>query len=249
MTDDRSSMMEIKPRLFDVWRDFLAFVMRPRLLGLVQPRDASAVKQVGALLLLALVLTVVFLLLEFIAELGPGVSLPGLEYDLFDQSPAMVIFSAIILAPLLEEVLFRSWLEGRPTSLKLIAGIVMAIACIWLSIRLLDGLVEVMAILILPLGIFFFALLWIANTNGRAAGRVYHRVFPALFWLSSIGFGLIHLTNYVVDDRIAALPLIFPQALIGLILGYARLRYGMWANIALHASYNTVLVMMVFIFA
>ena len=36
------------------------------------------------------------------------------------------------------------------------------------------------------------------------------------------------------------LPFVVPQTIAGLIFGFARVRYGMWANIALHGLSNAL---------
>ncbi len=72
--------------------------------------------------------------------------------------------------------------------------------------------------------------------------RWYMHIFPIIFWSQAILFGLMHLFNYAGATRLALLPFIVPQLIGGMIWGYARIRYGWWANIAMHMAYNFIVV-------
>ncbi|MEL6485771.1 MAG: hypothetical protein AAFQ13_01315, partial [Pseudomonadota bacterium] len=78
----------------------------------------------------------------------------------------------------------------------------------------------------------------------RPVPRWFIAGFPVFFWLSTLGFALVHLANYT-DASWAMLgillPLILPQFALGTMLGYLRVHYGLAPAIALHASHNAVL--------
>ena len=69
--------------------------------------------------------------------------------------------------------------------------------------------------------------------------------WPALFWLSTLGFSLVHLTNFPADQLATALPLVLPQFVTGTILGYARVHYGLWASVLLHMLHNGAIIALV----
>ncbi|HCY02168.1 MAG TPA: hypothetical protein DHU71_04190, partial [Erythrobacter sp.] len=73
----------------------------------------------------------------------------------------------------------------------------------------------------------------------------FRRLFPALFWLSTLGFSLVHLTNFPADQLATALPLVLPQFVTGTILGYARVHYGLWASVLLHMLHNGAIIALV----
>lgn len=67
--------------------------------------------------------------------------------------------------------------------------------------------------------------------------------FKAVFWVFTLLFGYIHLSNYAVTTSIVvfSLILVLPQILLGSILGFIRVRFGLSWAIALHAAYNLIL--------
>ncbi len=246
MIDDRSSVMEDTSHVFDVWRDIRHFLKQPSILGPPQVRDAFAVKQVGALLLLALLIAAAFILVFEGAEQWMGVQLPEQEYSPIDEMPGLFLLLAVILAPLIEETLFRLWLDGRPTHVKLVICILTWIVGLWLVAKMVEGPATWPVILMLTSLAVILGMTWIAKTRGQGTSELYRHVFPILFWVSAFFFGLAHLLNYAVADRYTALPLILSQTIGGVLLAYCRLRYGMWANISVHAAFNGVLVVIIF---
>ena len=59
---------------------------------------------------------------------------------------------------------------------------------------------------------------------------------------ASLLFALAHLTNYTQGTALILLPLVVPQLIVGLILGYARVTYGLWSDILLHMLHNGLLI-------
>ena len=61
-------------------------------------------------------------------------------------------------------------------------------------------------------------------------------------WSALAAFGLVHLSNYDVNWSAAAVvvaPLVVsPQLWLGLMFTIARVRYGWWAGLVLHAIHN-----------
>ncbi len=70
------------------------------------------------------------------------------------------------------------------------------------------------------------------------------RYFNILFYLFTLAFGFYHLTNFEIDSTILYLSplLVAPQLIIGLMLGYIRVRLGLEWAILLHACYNLILI-------
>ena len=69
------------------------------------------------------------------------------------------------------------------------------------------------------------------------------KYFNILFYLLTLAFGFYHITNFEINSTILYLSplLVAPQLIIGLILGYIRVRLGLAWAILLHAGYNLVL--------
>lgn len=70
------------------------------------------------------------------------------------------------------------------------------------------------------------------------------RYFDAIFYLFALAFGFYHITNFEISPMIIYLSplLVAPQIIIGLLLGYVRVRLGLPWSILMHALYNLVLI-------
>lgn len=69
------------------------------------------------------------------------------------------------------------------------------------------------------------------------------KFFPFVFYVLTLGFGFMHISNYEMTLQNLALSpfLVAPQLAAGLLLGFARVRFGLLYSILLHALYNFVL--------
>ncbi|MRH99289.1 CPBP family intramembrane metalloprotease [Kriegella sp. EG-1] len=67
--------------------------------------------------------------------------------------------------------------------------------------------------------------------------------FKIIFWILTIAFGLIHITNFEITSTTILLAplLVLPQIIVGAMLGYIRIKFGLVWAIGLHATYNLVL--------
>lgn len=67
--------------------------------------------------------------------------------------------------------------------------------------------------------------------------------FKFIFWLLTLFFGFYHITNFDMSPTILLLSplLVLPQIIVGAILGFIRVRYGLIWAIGLHAVYNLIL--------
>lgn len=70
----------------------------------------------------------------------------------------------------------------------------------------------------------------------------FERLFPGFFWLATLSFALVHLANFDEGSLAILLPLVLPQFILGTMLGYVRVRIGLWAAILLHAAHNATAV-------
>jgi len=149
------------------------------------------------------------------------------------------ILTALVWAPLAEELLFRYSLR-RPAQagwlIPIMALVVLNGPQFWTG-ALLAGVI---------------ALSWQASRTEvspgappRAAGwrwrRRYLRAFGLVFHLVGLAFAIVHLLNYrsLGQMPLWLMPLlILPQWVTGLVLGWTRMRRGIAASITLHALFN-----------
>lgn len=174
-----------------------------------------------------------------------GVTLPEPSDEFADiASRPNFIFLAAIIAPLVEELLFRSWL-GKRWGVFLVAPLLL----VGLALLVLMGADDIssgirygLAIMVIGSVSLYIARYLKARHEEGILDRALMRVFPYAFWGTSLGFGLMHLANYDGGGMGILLPLIIlPQFTVGVILGYVRMRFGLWSAIVFHGAYNTAL--------
>lgn len=131
-----------------------------------------------------------------------------------EMEPVLIFFFAVIMAPLLEEVMFRLILRFRSNFLILWS--------IHIGVALHLGQKR--------------SLL-------KTARKVWDKFYGRVFYLMTMAFGLMHIMNFEPSLNIYLLApiLVAPQILIGINLGYLRVRFGLIWSILFHAFYNGIL--------
>ncbi len=176
--------------------------------------------------------------------------------ELLDRPVVEQLVLVVLFAPLIEELVFRLALAAR---LRL--GVLAAAAAFGLvNFAGGDGPVMVVAA-VFALIVLLSGALWIQSlvagvTRPEAGGEPgagppawrdsvarwweAHPRWPV--WCSIAAFGTVHLANYDVAWSVAAVvvaPLVVsPQIWLGLMFTIARVRYGWWAGLVLHAFHN-----------
>ena len=227
------------------WGSFLGFLQKPQL-----PVRQSADFRIGAIAtsrMLALDLTAMGALLIIAGiVMAIGVDIPETALAGMEITPS-IIFTVIVIAPVSEELFFRSWLSGRPRYLVafpiiLAAGVLAAIlgvkhtgetATTYVGFAMIGGIL---------LTLIMAAILW-----KRPPMNWFRTIFPAVFWLSTLAFASIHLFNFNESNWVSLLPLVLPQFILGMLLGYLRVNYGLWSAIALHMIHNGLIITIVLI--
>lgn len=217
------------------WAALAHFIARPRLPERTAPfsrRSLLALVQIYGLdlALMALLALIASVVVSAGLEL-PETALAGMEIT------AGLALAVIVGAPLVEEVIFRGWLSGRKRHLAAIAVPILGAfgAGILSGTGVAGNGIWVITIAVFCVG-FTILLFW--TGRDRPPMRWFERAFPVLFWLSTIAFACIHLANFDAGALWVLLPLVLPQFLLGVLLGYLRVHYGLWASIALHALHN-----------
>ena len=131
-----------------------------------------------------------------------------------EMEPVLIFLFAVIVAPLFEEVMFRLILKFRSNFLILWS--------IHIGVALHLGQKR--------------SLL-------KTARKVWDKFYGWVFYLMTMAFGLMHIMNFEPSLNIYLLApiLVAPQILIGINLGYLRVRFGLIWSILFHAFYNGVL--------
>ncbi|MEX0341804.1 MAG: CPBP family glutamic-type intramembrane protease [Erythrobacter sp.] len=218
------------------WANFAAFLRRPALPERARALRLASLVAVWRMLLLDLAVMGVLLAIAS-AVIAVGVEVPQTALAGMEIGPG-IVFAVVVFAPLAEEIAFRGWLSGRPGHLL---GVLALLAAVAAAMALAGGSLERGAMhgaaLAVVVGLLV-ALALVFALRKRGAMRWFTALFPALFWLSTLGFASVHLLNFPAAQMAMALPLILPQFATGMMLGYLRVHYGLWASILLHLLHN-----------
>lgn len=157
-------------------------------------------------------------------------------------SPVQLLVMGVIFAPIIEEIVFRSWLGGRRAC---IIGFPVLISLFALATAVGADLSPAVSVAVAAgLAVLVFAVTQKFLGLGPAAQKAARwTLFPVAFYGSAAMFALLHLSNY--DGGLSSpimLLAVLPQFLVGLVLGYVRMRFGLIHAIVFHAFYNLVLI-------
>jgi len=222
--------------LIGQWARFFTFLRRPALPERASGPGRETVLATLRMLLLDLLVTLGVLGFFYLLTLL-GVEAPDNALADLDITPAIVAL-IVLGAPFGEEILFRSWLSGRPGHVLalLLGGIAVAGVPVAAGVLGLKG--KALVAVIGVGGGFALAGCALWHWRGRAPWRWFARIFPVLLPLSALLFASVHLFNYEADISPLLWLFVLPQFLAGLIFGYARVNFGLWSSMLLHALHN-----------
>lgn len=225
----------------DIWRAWGRFVRRPVLPVAREPFGWRSIGDVAWLLSLDIAFALPLAVVLTALAKRMGIKTPEFAM-LTERGVLFTLLVGALAIPLLEETVSRGWLDGRRRHLALAGMVIAAVA------SLVAGHVAGLG----TWATVFLVLGWIgiAIVVGiRAENDVpawFALGFPWLFYGSALLFGLAHLSNYDMKQPLILLPFVIPQFVGALIFGFARVRFGMWANVALHATSNALFLTLAF---
>mgnify|MGYP003632373511 CR=1 FL=1 len=101
--------------------------------------------------------------------------------------------------------------------------------------------------------VFFFAVIlapFFEELFFRSPLTLFKNVkhFKIAFYIFAVLFGLIHITNFKITTNVLLLTpiLVAPQTILGGILGFIRVKFGLIWSMALHGFYNGILMLIAF---
>lgn len=162
-----------------------------------------------------------------------------------DMTDKSVIFSALILAPILEELICRAGLRSAKYSLFFGPIFIVTLIGTWQ----------------IALSFFFFLMTiilaheylipWIYSGKkpGQkfSLGRRFIQAYPKIFWIYVSAFSLMHAMNYSINNvrDIAVIFAVIPQFVMGMLWGYVRIRDGISSVIVLHFLNNLFAIILI----
>lgn len=153
-----------------------------------------------------------------------------------DKSTLDMIVTVVIIAPILEEFIFRINLRHSILNLSLFLAAIT---------YLLTGVISdyVISIWIRLIMSFFLWIIYyelfveLFDRNIQTSWNRYSLIF---FYVSLFSFGFSHIFNYQLSCKLLIyLPIItLPQTISGITLAYIRIKYGILYSILLHSTSN-----------
>ncbi len=220
--------------------EFLHFLQCPDYNPLKHEKTTIFTTSIRVYLLLLMVIILANVIKTFISKLF--FTVPINEVTIFFESLKdhhwQFFILVAILAPIIEEVIFRLCLVFNPTYF--------AISFSMLITLIIYNLTSFMPAIIslLPL---FFIFYYIAAHYKILMHHFWNKYLGYLVYFSSLSFGLLHVGNYqfVEAYQYFIIPvLIFPQLAMGFLLSFVRLHYknGILICILVHIFMNAITV-------
>lgn len=212
-------------------REFAAYLANPRL---VAPTGLRAPEERARWLALAGLYIAGLVVLGMILSVWVRIFAVPTPDAFAGHAPWLLAAFVVLLAPPLEEMVFRGWLTGRPRALWLAA---MGVVLVPLLVALVRHVAETAAALgVIATGIAALVGWWRLRRLVEPP-RWFAQGFRGWFALSVMVFGAVHLTNFS-HPTLATVPMVLPQIWAGLVFGHVRMRQGLGASILLHATGN-----------
>jgi len=145
----------------------------------------------------------------------------------------------VIFAPFYEEVIFRSWLKFKKVNIVLIIGTLIAFTTMDIYDSSIVRMIVFLSLLIL------FSILLIVKGRARIS-KFMKSHFKYFFYASVLLFGLAHATNFKGNPWIilAFAPILgSPQIVLGYILGFIRMKHGLFC-VLYHIVLNAIFIPM-----
>ena len=240
MSDETTSGAPWRVPMPAIWRAWAGFVRRPQLPAERTRFGWRAIGEVGWLL--SLYIGFALPLAAALTALAKRTGITTPDFDVLTRKG--VLFTLLVGAvalPAFEETVSRGWLDGRRRHLWLVGVLIAALA----SLAAVRMRIPEHPLLLAAMALGWAAVALIAGIRAsRAVQGWFARAFPALFYVQAALFALAHLSNYDLENPLMLLPFVVPQFIGALIFGFARVRFGVWANIALHGLGNALFLTM-----
>lgn len=173
------STLATRIRWPQAWRNLAAFVRRPELPERMTGIRVAALRPLLSLLALDILASSVLLGLFLALELA-GLELPTNVLEGEDLTPGLLWLIAVV-APLTEELIFRSWLTGRPSAATIPKFGLIAVLLVGVAIGF-GGPLAALAAAILILGLWIWDAI---RRRGRPAPPWYVRRFSYFYFGSA----------------------------------------------------------------
>src|SRR5690606_13445693 len=186
-----------------------------------------------------------FIALGLLSVIFPGLDLNSYQQTdlnrLLEESPLTLVILAVVLAPLIEEGMFRTLI--KPSRNELIFFL-----CIWLFVLTLafipqsvNWMIKYGFLILFFILSFIFLREFIPVSWQKNLCRFLSRHYKVIWLITSVVFGMVHIFNYVegFELNFVLLLLNFPRIIAGYFFGKIKVENkGLVWPIAMHAMNN-----------
>ena len=203
----------MKEAIIETWYDLISFTKNPKDSERSDHDLKFKAKRLFSVLAIELpIMAILVALMQGIEELGLFSSDDHKVEDLFEMlSPLNLMLVAGFGLPFMEEVVFRFFLRFKRNY---------------------------------PLHFLSFVFAFATEKDIKAyLEEKWNRYYKYIFYSSAIGFALVHIFNFELSLSVLLITpiLVAPQFLMGLFIGYMRMKFGFFWGFFLHAIHNSIL--------
>ena len=190
-----------------------------------------------------------FFLLGFLNTFLPELDLEKYQqtelFNLMDESPLAFILMAVVIAPILEESMFRTLIKPSFTEIYIFICAVLAFVGLGFIPQEAHSLLKYGLVILSAIIIFLFLQSLKPSRFLRVFRIILYRNYRLIWLITAALFGLVHIWNYVEGwqfDLILFL-LIFPRIIAGYFFGKIKVENEniIWP-ITMHAMNNGIVV-------
>ena len=197
----------------ETYTDLISFLKNPIDEAGPELSIAQKFKSVISLLIIEIpLMAVLILLISGLETLGLVDPDNHKIMDMIKSYPVVLLLVlTVVIGPLIEELIFRLYLRYKDNY----------------ALRFLISIVSLTGVRNEQKAETFFISLW-------------KKRYKFIFYFSAVIFGLIHISNFEFSYTILLLSpiLVAPQIILGLIIGYSRVRNGFVSGLLLHSLHN-----------
>lgn len=153
------------------------------------------------------------------------------------------IFIMCILAPFIEETIFRLPLKFYPVLLTLLSGVLSIHFCSVLVVQVFHNETYYSFIPIILISFLIgYLVLFFVKRYEEIVENFWKKYFRYIFYLSCVSFGWLHIYNFDISYKtLLLMPILtLPQLISGINWGYVRMNYGFFFGVLLHGLNNFI---------
>jgi len=228
-----------------LYADMIRYFRRPEFTdrqAALTPTEAVAILGLVCLTFLTLI-PISLMQALFFALIGIDAPKPSDGFEAMSKSSRFVLI-AVVFAPLIEEVLFRSWLGFRRGVLLVMPALLLVLTGLALVNKTDPSALTQLSVMIAFAAAALYGWKWyVLKPSVAEQNRALRQVFPLIFWGTALLFGAMHAANFAPGFPIWAMPVVvLPLIFVGAVFGFIRMRFGFLIGILFHSGYNALVV-------